>query len=179
MRRTLLKFENIQQVVGSDDIAVILLTDEHRQRALSIVCDETMTRQILLRLQSPQNCKLMLPEALVQMLPDEYEMTIYGIHDGQYQVVMVDKNFERSVRMRMSDAVLLNIISECPLYIEEQLMRQQSVPFDENARGVAIPINTMDVRRLNMTLQRAIDNENYELASQLRDEIKRRKSPTE
>ena len=171
MRRTLLKFENIQQVVGSDDIAVILLTDEHRQRALSIVCDETMTRQILLRLQSPQNCKL--------MLPDEYEMTIYGIHDGQYQVVMVDKNFERSVRMRMSDAVLLNIISECPLYIEEQLMRQQSVPFDENARGVAIPINTMEVRRLNMALQRAIDNENYELASQLRDEIKRRKSPTE
>ena len=81
--------------------------------------------------------------------------------------------------MRMSDAVLLNIISECPLYIEEQLMRQQSVPFDENARGVAIPINTMDVRRLNMALQRAIDNENYELASQLRDEIKRRKSPTE
>ena len=53
-------------------------------------------------------------------------------------------------------------------------MRQQAVPFEENAKGVAIPINTMDVKRLNQALQNAIDKENYELASLLRDEIKRR-----
>jgi protein-arginine kinase activator protein McsA len=32
----------------------------------------------------------------------------------------------------------------------------------------------MDVKRLNQALQNAIDKENYELASLLRDEIKRR-----
>ena len=55
-------------------------------------------------------------------------------------------------------------------------MSRQSTPFDETATGIAIPINTMDVPRLKMALQQAIDNENYELASQLRDEIQRRSS---
>ncbi len=176
MKRIRLRFENIQQVVGSDDAAVILLTDEGRQRAISIVCDEMMTRQILLRLQSPQIVDSRLPEALVKMLPSEYEISVYGIHDGQYQVVLFDKDFSNSSRIRMSDAVLLHIITGYPIYIEAKLMEQQSIPFEEDAKGVAIPINTMDVKRLNMALQHAIEDENYELASQLRDELKRRKT---
>ena len=177
MKRTLLRFENIQQVVGDEHLAVILLTDETRQRALSVVCDEQMTQQMLLRLQSPNRCCAMLPEVLVQMLSGKYEMMIYGIHDGQYQVVLADTDFKQSTRLRISDAVLLNIIAGYPLYIEEELMRRQCVPFKENVRGIAIPINTMDCQRLNMALEKAIDDENYELASQLRDELKRRNGP--
>lgn len=174
MKRTLLKFENIQQVVGSDDISVIQLTDEERRRSLSIVCDEQMTRQIMLRLQSPDKCGQLLPESLTKMLPGKYELMIYGLHDGQYQVVLADSEFERNVRIRISDAVLLNIIAGYPLYIEETLMQKQCAPFKANARGVAIPINTIDSQRLNKVLQNAIDEENYEFASQVRDEIKRR-----
>lgn len=175
MKRLLLRFENIQQVVGDEHLSVIMLTDESRQRALSIVCDEEVTQQFLLRLHTQDVCQTFLPEALVQMLPSKYEMTIYGIHDGQYQVVLSDTDFERSARLRISDAVLLNIISAFPLYIEEELMKHQCVPFEENAQGIAIPINTMDQKRLNVALEQAIDAENYELASQLRDELKRRK----
>ncbi len=175
MKRTLLRFENVQQVVGDDGLAVILLTDESRQRAISVVCDEPMTRQLLMRVQSPERCKNLLPEALVSLLPSSYEMMIYGVHDGQYQVVLADTNFERSTRLRISDAVLLNIVAGYPLYIEEELMKHQCIPFNENARGVAIPINTMDVQRLHLALEKAISEENYELASQLRDELNRRK----
>jgi bifunctional DNase/RNase len=179
MKRTLLRFENIQQVVGSEDLAVILLTDELRQRALSVICDGAMTQQLLLRLHAPKKCLNYLPEALVNMLPGKYELMIYGIHDGQYQVVLADSEFERNARIRISDAVLLNVIADYPLYIEETLMQHQCVPFDEHARGVAIPINTMDAHRLNVALQNAIETENYELASQLRDEIKRRQTTVE
>ena len=112
MKRTLLKFENIQQVIGSDDISVVQLTDEERKRSLSIVCDEQMTRQIMLRLQSPDKCSMLLPETLIQMLPGKYEMMIYGLHDGQYQVVLADSEFVRNVRIRISDAVLLSIQSD-------------------------------------------------------------------
>lgn len=176
MKRTQLRFENIQQVVGSDELSVVLLTDEARQRALSIISDGQMTQQLLLRLHSPAQCERLLPEVLVQMLSGDYEMMIYGVHDGQYQVVLEDKEFEKYTRLRMSDAILLNIISGYPLYIEESLMEQQSVPFDEHARGVSIPINSMDTQRLHFALQKAVSEENYELASQLRDEINRRKT---
>ncbi|MBQ8157848.1 MAG: bifunctional nuclease family protein [Prevotella sp.] len=174
MKRLQLRFESIQEVVGSDRLAVIMLTDEPRKRAISIICDEVMTHQILMRLQARETCKNMLPETLVSILPGEYEMMIYGVHDGQYQVVLADKDFDHSKLIRISDAVLLNIISGYPIYIEESLMNQQSIAFDEHARGVAIPINTMDTKRLNVALKQAISSENYELASQLRDEIKRR-----
>jgi hypothetical protein len=120
----------------------------------------------------------MLPETLVEMLKGQYEMMIYGVHDGQYQVVLSDSEFERSVRIRFSDAVLLSIIAHYPLYIEETLMKRQCIPFDEKAKGIAIPINTMDIPRLNIAMQKAIDEENYELASKLRDEINNRANHT-
>jgi hypothetical protein len=174
MKRVRLQFENIQQVMGSDELAVILLTDENRRKALSFICDEPMTRQILLRLEHPHSCGNMLPEALLKMVPAKLEMMIYGVHNGQYQVVLADEQFETNALIRMSDAVLLSIISNVPIYIESELFNRQSIDFDQHASGVAIPINTMDVTRLNMALQRAVEEENYELASQLRDEINRR-----
>jgi bifunctional DNase/RNase len=176
MKRTLLRFENLQQIAGSDELSVILLTDEPRKRALSVVCDTDMTRQLLIRLRG--NAKVyhtMLPEALLQLLPSSYEMMIVGVYDGQYQVMLMDTEDGNSVRVRTSDAVLLSIISHIPLYIEERLMAQQSVPYDEHATGVAIPINSMDIPRLRAALKNAVEEENYELASQLRDEINRRK----
>ena len=176
MERTQLRFENIQQVVGSEELAVIQLTDLARQRSLSVICDEQMTKQIMSRVEASPHTPSLLPEALVQLLDAEYEMMVYGVHDGQYQVVLSDTDFNRSVRIRMSDAVLLNLIAHYPLYIEEQLMKRQSVPFEKEARGVTIPINTLDSVRLNTALQHAIDDENYELASQLRDELNRRKT---
>ena len=177
MNRTLLRFENLQQIVGSDDLSVILLTDETRRRALSVVCDADITRQLLMRLRGDSSvCRTLLPEALLQLHPSHYELMIVGIFDGQYQVMLMDIESGESVRIRTSDAVLLTIISRVPLYIEERLMDRQSVPFEEHASGIAIPINSMDTTRLKAALQNAVDEENYELASQLRDEINRRKS---
>ena len=177
MKRIRLRFENLQQVKGSDTMGIILLTDTNRMNVITVVCDEPMMQQIVMRLQNRQLCPTMLPEALVSMLPSKCEMMVFGLYQGQYQVVLMDEKGE-SARLRMSDAVLLMLISDIPLYIEESLMTRQSTPYDETASGIAIPINTMDVPRLKMALQRAIDDENYELASQLRDEIYRRNHPS-
>lgn len=174
MKRTRLRFESIQHVAGNEELAVLLLTDEQRSRVLSVVCDPLSTRQIVMRLRNGEKCKNMLPEALVQLLDGQYEMMVYGLHDGQYQVVLSDTEFQHNVRIRLSDAVLLSIVSSFPVYIENTLFLQQSIPFDAEQRNVAIPINTMDIERLNIILQNAIDEENYELASKVRDEIKRR-----
>ena len=177
MKRVRLRFQSIQQIVGDEGLAVIILTDEERKRALSVVCDNSMSQQMLLRHLSPKICRTFLPEALLAMLPRvDHEMTVFGIHDGQYQVVLADSDYVQTVRVRMSDAVLLTIIDEnIPLYIEQTLFNRQSVDFDLNATGIAIPINTMDRRHLHEALNHAIEVENYELASHLRDEINRRK----
>ena len=173
MKRTLLRFENVQQLVGGEGMAVIILTDEERKRALSVVCDEPMSQQLQMRIANPKACRNMLPETLLGLLPESYEMLVCGLLDGQYQVMLMN-GIGDSVRLRMSDAVLLNLISDIPLYIEDNLMERQCTPFDERAQKIAIPINTMDLSRLQSALADAVENENYELASQLRDEINKR-----
>ena len=173
MRRTLLRFERLQQIVGGEGMAVIILTDMERKNAVSVVCDEPMSQQIQMRVSNPKLCKNMLPETLLSLLTSSYEMMICGLFEGQYQVVLMD-DIGNLVRLRMSDAVLLSLMSDIPLYIENGLMERQCYPYDEKADSIAIPINTMDLPRLNMAMEKAVEDENYELASQLRDEINRR-----
>ena len=175
MKRVRLQFESIQQIIGAEALSVILLADEEHRRVLSVVCDELASKQIVMRLHNKGLCKTMLPEALVQMFDSKHEIMIYGVHDGQYQVVLADTLYNYHARLRMSDAILLTLIDpNIPLYIEENLMERQSVPYNDQAHGIAIPINTMSRSHLAEAMQRAIDEENYELASQLRDEIKSR-----
>ena len=62
----------------------------------------------------------------------------------------------------------------CPIYIRSQLFEQQYVR--ELGEGVvSFPINALSLELLEDVLRTAVENENYELASQIRDEIKRRR----
>jgi len=164
----------MQQVTGSSDTTVILLTDEARQRVISVMCDEATALQFSIRVGNGYSHTL-LPEALLQVCGSQLEMMIFGLFEGQYQVVLMNMDTGVTTRLRMCDAILLSIISETPLYIEERLMQQQSVPFDENSQRIAIPINTMDIQSLQSALAKAVDDEDYKLASHIRDEINSRK----
>ena len=55
-------------------------------------------------------------------------------------------------------------------------MRHQSYPYEDFSQGVAIPINAMRMDYLKQALDKAIEDENYELASHIRDEIRLRTS---
>jgi len=179
MNRILLRYDSFHQVTGSSDLWVIVLTDQERHRAISVVCDDDMAVQLKMRIFNPQISKILLPEALIQLLPSSYEMLIAGIYDGQYQVILMDTGNGESVRVRMSDAILLSIISKTPLYIEENLMKKQCYPVEDFTNGVAIPINSMNMEHLKNALEKAVKDENYELASHIRDEINLRKDKDE
>lgn len=51
----------------------------------------------------------------------------------------------------------------------------QSMPYAGHADRLAIPINTLDTKKLAIELQKAISEEDYRLASQIQDELNRRK----
>lgn len=173
MKRIRLRFHTLQQMAGNDDMSVIILTDDERQRVLSFICDKAIAQQFTIRINN-DNSRIMLPEALLQVADMQMEMVIVGIYDGQYQVMLSNLRTGSSVRLRMSDAVLLSVISSTPLYIEQRLMDQQSMPFDGETTKVAIPINSMDMKSLKSALEHAVEEENYKLASHIRDEINAR-----
>jgi len=121
----------------------------------------------------------MLPEVMAQVISRQttlnIELQIYDIVDGQYQASLVNNDTLQTVPIRASDAILFSFVSHCPLYIDERLMMRQSVPYSTNSPGMAIPVNSISNSMLQSALKKAIQEENYELASHLHEEMQRRK----
>lgn len=178
MTKERLRFQCVGEIVGSDEMAIITLTDEPRERMITIVCDKAMAVQLELRAKHVPITRIMLPEVLSTVLKDQagvqLELLINDVVDGQYRTVLFNKNTFDTIPLRASDAVLLSIASQIPLYIESSLMARQSVRYSGLLRGVSIPVNTLSEEMLEQALKKAVEDENYELASQLRDEQKRR-----
>jgi len=178
MGRIRLKFKSISEIVGSDEMGLLILTDETDQRQIAVPCDKAMIREFSLRMNHASVVGRLLPEVLwhvVAMQTDlQFEILINGIIEGQYRALLVNLETHEPVAIRMSDAVLLAHIARLPIYIDEELMEKQSVPYSQEARGVAIPVNTISTEMLKDALEKAIEEEKYELASHLRDELRRR-----
>ena len=179
MGRVQLFYKDMGEIVGSDGFSVVRLTDADEVRAISVICDKLMTDQLTLRIHRQPGREQMLPEVLLRMLLadndiNDFEMMVSDVCDGQYRVTLINKRTLTMKLIRMSDAVLLSVISRIPLYIDATLMQRQSTPYNPDVRGISVPINTIDLERLNQELDRAIEAEDYRLASYLHEEILRR-----
>ena len=178
-----LRFAHVSEIVGSDDLAILVLTDMERENQLTIVCDKAMAVQLELRDKQIPIRDIMLPEVMGRVITQwgglDLEMLIYDLNDGQYQTVVVNRLTQEMMPVRASDAVLLHVAARLPLFIDESLMARQSVRYVAKAQGVAIPVNSLSDDMLDSALQKAISEENYELASQIRDEkLKRKQKPS-
>lgn len=75
---------------------------------------------------------------------------------------------------KAADALAVALAFDCPVTIHEKLFEKQYMREVSNGT-YSIPLNSVHLEALQETLQRAVENEDYELASLLRDEIERRK----
>ena len=178
MNRVRLFFKDISDIVGGDGFAIVRLADAGEQRAISVICDKDMTAQIMIRKNRVPGRGQMLPEVLSSMLLDEgyndFELMVDDILDGQYCVTLLNRRTLALKAIRMSDAVLLHYISKIPLYMEESLMGRQSIPYKPDTSTLSVPVNTLDTEWLNKELKRAIEEEDYRLAANLNEELKKR-----
>lgn len=178
MNKVRLIFKSVTEIVGSDDVGLLILVDEQQQRQLTIPCDRNMLYQFSLRVQKVPITNRMLPEVLWQVIRSQttmrFEILINDLIEGQYRAVLYNVETLEPILIRISDAMLLAYLSDIPIYIDEKLMKKQSVKYVHNAQGMSIPVNTLTDEMLKKALKKAIEDEHYELASLLRDEMKRR-----
>lgn len=178
MTKERLYYEAVSEIVNSGEVCLILLTDEKRERQLTIVSEKSIAIELEMRTSHSRATKTMLPEVLANVIRNqaklEMELQIIGLMNGVYNVVLTNLFTLESVTIRACDAVLLSVASGIPIYIQSDLMKRQSVPYHRNARGISLPVNTMPLEMLDKALEKAINEENYELASFLRDEKRKR-----
>ncbi|MBO5613070.1 MAG: bifunctional nuclease family protein [Prevotella sp.] len=191
--RIKLKIHGVIDIMANHSASLLILTDEEENRQLSIVVDEHMRNQIAIRrgkyhgdlehrtsaIKAFQNC---LPEtlsaAITYLTNVEFCVIIVSIYDGQYCAILEDQRTGTAFPIRVSDGVLLAYADpHVPLYIEKSLWDMQSTKYmGENAKGVSLPLNTLSVPMLKKVMQQCIDEEKYEAAQQIKNELDKRKA---
>ncbi len=125
------------------------------------------------------------------------EVSIYRLEEGIFYSKLVCHNGEQEVTIdaRTSDAIALALRFKCPIFTNEEIMAQSGIVMDVESESDDFESETQKyttpgsgetsrkfvhftLQELQEKLEEAIQNENYELASIIRDEINRRKKTT-
>ncbi|MGI6224013.1 MAG: UvrB/UvrC motif-containing protein [Prevotella sp.] len=180
MNKTRLILKGTGKLEGSEDLYLVFLTDAAKTRQLTMTCDRYSNHELGMRLTQQSVVSRCLPEALMQMLRyagrENFEIFFYGVNEGQYDCMLFDMDSLDTVALRASDGVLLSVATGIPLYIDTELFRRQSTPLaKDGSASIAMPANIASEEMLRVALKNAVEKEDYELASQLRDELNRRK----
>ena len=177
--------------------SLVLSEDDAPKRRFSVLIGESEAQSIALKLnnaKSPRplshdlmnsiirelNAKL-VKVVIYELLNDIFYSEIYLIHDNK--PVIIDA--------RTSDAVALAVRCDAPIFINSEILDIVGTVFDEEKTESAEQtpkeellkpenldmkmIQKIGVERLKELLQTAIEEEKYEIAAMIRDEIEKRK----
>lgn len=98
--------------------------------------------------------------------------TIGKVNDGTFYSQLLYKQGDNvcQIDARTSDAVAIAIRSEAPIYIDEELLERVAIRDVFNG-AISVPITVADVDTLRAVLDKAVKEENYELAMKIKEEI--------
>lgn len=120
------------------------------------------------------------------------EVLIYNLLEGVFYAKLICDDGIREVEIdsRTSDAIALAVRYGCPVYTYEFILEAAGIRMEDehpseehveektgsSSKKEPASLTEMSIEELQKKLNEAIENEAYELASQIRDEINRRKS---
>lgn len=119
------------------------------------------------------------------------EVIIYNLIEGVfYSKLVCDKDGEEvEIDARTSDAIAIGIRCDCPVFTFEHILSSAGIQLEEEMDEVKAveteldeeeetqpkdELSAMSDEALNGLLQEALDNEDYERASEIRDELNKR-----
>jgi bifunctional DNase/RNase len=115
------------------------------------------------------------------------EVEIYNFKEGVFHAKLIALQDSRQVEIdsRTSDAVAIALRFDCPIFCQDFILKENAITHhEEKLLGLADldgegdeeidEPEELSLQELQSALEEALQNEDYERASQLRDEIARR-----
>ncbi len=120
------------------------------------------------------------------------EVLIYNLVEGIFYAKLICNDAQREVEIdaRTSDAIALAVRFNCPIYTYEFILKSAGIVLDDETEAITSSVSSeSDIKEeddkdgykaksteeLKNLLQTALDEEQYELASRIRDELNNRK----
>jgi bifunctional DNase/RNase len=179
----------------------LVLTEENGDRRIPIIIGSFEAQAIAIQLEGlnpprPLTHDLFLSFATAFDI-SLIEVNIYRLEEGVFYSKLVCVYGEREVTIdaRTSDAIALALRFKCPIFTTEEIMSQSGIVLDiedgtdddltedellEPTPSSNQPVPELDLKEkadqeLKEMLEEAVGKEEYEKASQIRDELNRRK----
>jgi len=190
---------NIESLVYSQTQSgayVLVLIEENGQRKLPIVIGTAEAQAIAIALEGMRPPRPLTHDLFINFASayniNLVEVLITKLEEGIFYAELVCESFSNRIKIdsRTSDAVALAIRFKCPIYANESVLKMAGIASSEFESSSGIKeeeeeveisaatekdIEEQTIAELKKMLDDAINNENYELASKIRDEINKRK----
>ena len=175
---------------------VLILGDKNSQRRLPIVIGSAEAESIAVGIEKHKNGRPHTHDLFLKFAHEFgieiMEVVINRFRDGVYYAMLVCKQGDdlTMVDARPSDAIAIAVRMGCEIYAYESVMEEAGIIMEDiekqddnetegepiNKKGTSkTSLDLLDLEVLEDLLQEAIDNEDYQKAAQIRDEINRRK----
>ena len=174
----------------------LVLAEANGKRRLPIIIGGFEAQAIAIELENMTPSRP-LTHDLFKNFADNYqininEIIIYNLVEGIFfaKLYCEQNGTEIQIDSRTSDAIALAVRFECPIYTYEFVLSQAGIILEDEEQSEedselieeeynmddfnADPVERLTLDELNTKLKDSIENEDYESASKIRDEIKRR-----
>lgn len=175
---SLLLIKSVSEILGIKDVALVSLVNATETRQIVVSCELEMRDLIMKYMTDRSETQMLFPSVVNNILAtrdkSSLEVRINGVKDGVYQTEIYDRLTQKSFPIRCSDGIFMSVACKLHIYASAEVMRLHSIPYVTGATKVGLPLSVLSEKLLKNSLQMAIETENYEMASNLRDELNKR-----
>jgi len=160
----------------------IILKEKNGDRTLPIVIGEYEAQSIALGLENIKPPRPITHDLTLSIL-ESCGVTMDSVlitelkNNTYYAVIRLKKKLKYwDVDARPSDAIAMAVRTTIPIFVDEEVMNVGSYEPDEEekeTKDYAFESVTSQIDKLKSELQKAVENEDYERAADLRDQIKK------
>ncbi|MES2630207.1 MAG: bifunctional nuclease family protein [Bacteroidota bacterium] len=164
----------------------LLLAEEFGHRRLPIVIGGNEAQAIAIELEKMSPSRPLTHDLFKRFATafdiEIREVIIYNLVEGIFFAKMVCKQGDNveEIDARTSDAIAIAVRFNCPIYTYEFILGSAGIILEDEKVSTENPVpveedESTSLDELEQQLEEALANEDYELASRIRDEINKRK----
>ncbi len=191
MNKVRLEIIGLTYSESSTGAYVLILGDKNSQRRLPIVIGSAEAESIAVGIEKHKNGRPHTHDLFLRFAKEFgveiSEVVINRFRDGVYYAMLVCKQGDdlTMIDARPSDAIAIAVRLGCEINAYESVMEEAGIIMDDiekprpeaqddviiNKGNEDTSLDMLDIEALEDLLQEAIDNEDYQRAAQIRDEI--------
>ena len=194
MKLVQLDIERLEPSSSNKSTYILLLREIGGDRKLPIVIGPCNAGSIAIYLESNCNPERPLTHDIIKSITNNFNITIsrvviHTLTEGVFHAsffCFMDGDEEIEIDARTSDAIAIAIRMGCPIFTYNDILQEAGIILtddlpkykDEDTEELEESkdlLSTLSLGELKKQMKEAINDENYEKASELRDEINKRK----